>query len=136
MPVAAPRCGSQWNHSHFFNSFASLAASIHVFSRYLCHALSLSLPYLTQSQPDIFFFFFFFFLLLFFSDHRKRKTMVHNDHINKERDIEFLLDDNDDDAEQQQDIEADKYQSSSEGDSDVEPHSFSSHQWPQSYKYI
>ncbi|QCE05225.1 solute carrier family 32 [Vigna unguiculata] len=60
--------------------------------------------------------------------------MVHNDHINKERDIEFLLDDNDDDAEQQQDIEADKYQSSSEGDSDVEPHSFSSHQWPQSYK--
>ncbi|KAG2403436.1 Amino acid transporter [Vigna angularis] len=60
--------------------------------------------------------------------------MVQNDHISKERDLEFLLDENDDDAEQQQDIEADKYQSSSEEDSDVEPRSFSSHQWPQSYK--
>ncbi|WVY95718.1 hypothetical protein V8G54_027869 [Vigna mungo] len=60
--------------------------------------------------------------------------MVQNDHINKERDLEFLFEDEDDDAEQQQDIEADKYQSSSEEDSDIEPRSFSSHQWPQSYK--
>lgn len=59
--------------------------------------------------------------------------MVQNDCINKDRDLEFLLDD---DAEQHQDIEADKYQSGSEGDSDAEPHSFASQQWPQSYKYI
>ncbi|XP_068494138.1 amino acid transporter AVT1A-like [Phaseolus vulgaris] len=57
--------------------------------------------------------------------------MVQNDCINKDRDLEFLLDD---DAEQHQDIEADKYQSGSEGDSDAEPHSFASQQWPQSYK--
>ncbi|CAJ1967501.1 unnamed protein product [Sphenostylis stenocarpa] len=76
--------------------------------------------------------------------------MVRNDHVNKEkeRDLEFLLDHNDDDADQHQDIEADKYESSSEGDTDddddddddddangrPQAHSFSSQQWPQSYK--
>jgi len=62
--------------------------------------------------------------------------MVQNDHTNKERDLEYLFDQEEDEAEQHQDIEADKYQSSSEEDPDAEPHSFSSSQWPQSYKYI
>ncbi|RDX69759.1 Amino acid transporter AVT1A, partial [Mucuna pruriens] len=67
-------------------------------------------------------------------------TMVRNDSINKEKekDLEFLFDQNDDE------IEAVKYyDSSSDGRSDdddhheyhsTQPQSFSSQQWPQSYK--
>ncbi|XP_061354172.1 amino acid transporter AVT1A-like [Gastrolobium bilobum] len=67
--------------------------------------------------------------------------MVNNK--NKERDTEFFLDQSNEDAnEDEQDIEAVKYESesSSEGVSDNEegprpiPNSFSSQKWPQSYK--
>ncbi|KAK7278970.1 hypothetical protein RJT34_24011 [Clitoria ternatea] len=59
----------------------------------------------------------------------------------KERDIEFLLDENEDDP--QQDIETVKYESESSSDNDdadddgnrrTHSHSFTSQQWPQSYK--
>ena len=59
---------------------------------------------------------------------------------NKERDTEFFL--NEDANEDEQDIEAVKYASESSNDGDSEdkgdprlPDSFSSRQWPQSYKY-
>lgn len=59
---------------------------------------------------------------------------------NKEIESEFFLDQNNEDAnEDEQDIEADKYESESsiddEGNRRAQPDSFSSPQWPQSYKY-
>ncbi|XP_027368421.1 amino acid transporter AVT1A isoform X1 [Abrus precatorius] len=70
--------------------------------------------------------------------------MMVNNNKEKERDLEIMFDPNDEDGSQceQEDIEAVKYESdsSSKGDSDDEgndvahPHSFTSQQWPQSYK--
>jgi len=72
--------------------------------------------------------------------------MVRNESSNKEKDKDldqFLFDRNDDDLvdEEQQEIEGVKYESESSSDGDdanrrAQPDSFSSQQWPQSYKYI
>ncbi|KAG4402355.1 hypothetical protein AAZX31_02G168700 [Glycine max] len=70
--------------------------------------------------------------------------MVRNESSNKEKDKDldqFLFDRNDDDLvdEEQQEIEGVKYESESSSDGDdanrrAQPDSFSSQQWPQSYK--